>query len=191
MKISVRRKITETCTGICDSFAERTGICVLRDRLGHPISDDVVTLDITGYRQIESYTCGFVAGLMVLHTFRPEANIDRFFKAVRPTQKYGASARKVVNALRNFRIGVSIREDLDFSGIRKQIDNGFPIITCVHTDDPHIDHWVVIYGYGTKPNRVFIAANGLPYLARREYSFAEYSKLASPRRFGLVCWGKT
>lgn len=173
-----------------DKFSEMTGICVIRDRLSHPGSPDVVTLAIPGYLQVESYTCGFVAGLMVLHAFRPKASIDRFYHAVKPTSRHGASTRKIVNALRRSGVGVSIRNDLDFAGIREQIDSGFPIISCVHTDDPDVDHWVVIYGYGIKPNRVFIAANGLPYLSRREYSFAEYSNIASPRHFGLVCWGK-
>lgn len=171
-------------------FAENTGICVISDWLRHPCTDDVVTLDIPGYRQVESFTCGFVAGLMVLHTFRPNASIDRFYYAVRPTLNHGASTRKVVNALRKSGVGVSIRNDLNFAEICKQIDNGFPIISTVITNDADTDHWIVIYGYGIKPSRVFIAANGLPYFARREYSFAEYSKLASPRGFGLVCWGK-
>jgi hypothetical protein len=177
-------------TDFLDIFSEKTGICMVRDRLSHPCSEDVVTLDIPGYRQVESFTCGFVAGLMVLHTFRPTACIDRFYRTVRPTFDQGASTNKVVNALRKSGVGVSIRNDLDFSGIRQQIDAGFPIIACIHTSDPEIDHWVVIYGYGIKPNRVFIAANGLPYFARREYTYAEYARLSAPKGFGLVCWGK-
>jgi hypothetical protein len=173
-----------------DAWSNRTGIVVVRDRLSHPGTDDVVTLDIAAYRQVESYTCGFVAGLMVLHTFRPSASIDRFYREVRPCSRYGASTRKVADALRKSGVGVSVRHDLDFAGIRGQIDAGFPIIACVHTDDPAVEHWVVIYGYGLRPNRVFIAANGLPYFARRKYSYAEYSRLSSPSRFGLVCWGK-
>jgi hypothetical protein len=186
----IQKLFTTSLSDIRDIFADKTGICIVPDRLSHPRSELVVTLDIPGYVQVESYTCGFVAGLMVLHTFRPKASIDRFYRAVRPTSRHGASTGKVVNALRKSGVGVSIRNDLDFAGIRKQIDEGFPIISCVHTDDPAIDHWVVIYGYGIKPNRVFIAANGKPFLARREYSFAEYSNLVSHRRFGLVCWGK-
>ena len=149
-----------------------------------------MTLNIAAYRQVESYTCGFVAGLMVLHTFRPSASVDRFYRKVRPNPRTRASTRKVTEALRNSGVGVSVRHDLDFSGIREQIDAGFPIISCVHTDNPAVEHWVVLYGYGIRPNRVFIAANGLPYLARREYPYSEYSRLSSPKRFGLVCWGK-
>jgi hypothetical protein len=186
----IRKIFSMGIPDLLDGFSEKTGICVVRDRLSHPCSPEVVTLDIPGYRQVESYTCGFVAGLMVLHTFRPTACIDAFYKAVKPTEKHGASTRKVVNALRKFDIGVSIRHDLDFTAICQQIDSGFPIIACVHTSDPEIDHWVVIYGYGTRPNRVFIAANGLPYFARREYTYAEYARLSAPKGFGLVCWGE-
>ena len=180
-------KIFET---LQDDFANYTGICVIRDLLRHPCSDDVVTLDIPGYMQVESFTCGFVAGLMVLHTFRPNASIDKFYKAVQPTKRYGASTRKVAGALRKSGVGVSIHHDLDFAAIRSAIDNGWPMIVCVSTDDSDVHHWVVIYGYGTKPNRVFIAANGLPYLAKREYLYSEYAKMSQPAKFGMVCWGK-
>lgn len=173
-----------------DIFAENTGIVVISDPLSYPSSENVVTLDVPGYRQVESYTCGFVAGLMVLHTFRPKASIDRFYHAVNPTHSHGTSTRKVVNALRGFGVGVSIRKDLNFAGIREQIDSGFPIITCVRTKDEDVDHWVVLYGYRRNPNKVFIAANGLPYFGRREYTVKEYRTLVRPLGFGLVCWGK-
>lgn len=180
----------ERVSAMLDILADKTGICVIRDRLIHPGSADVITLDIPGYRQVESYTCGFVAGLMVLHTFHPEARVDRFYKAVAPTRRWGASTRKVANALRRSGVGVSVRADLSFQKIAVAIDKGYPIITVIRTSDPDVHHWVVIYGYGKNPDRVFIAANGLPYFARREYPIGEYKKLALAKGFGLVCWGK-
>ncbi len=45
-----------------------------------------MTLAVPGYRQVESDTCGFAAGLMVLHTFHPRADIDAFYRRVRPTR---------------------------------------------------------------------------------------------------------
>lgn len=191
MEIPFGEKFAEKCLAAIDGFAERTGICVIRDRLNHPGSPDVVTLDISGYRQLESFTCGFVAGLMVLHTYRPTASIDRFYRAVNPTRLYGASTRKVADALRKSGIGVSIRHNLDFAEIRRQIDSGFPIITCIKTASPLVDHWVVIYGYGRNSDRVFLAGNGIPYFARREILWRDFAKKTRPKNFGLVCWGKS
>ncbi len=95
-----------------DAFAAKTGISVLHDRLKHPAVPGVVTLAVPGYRQAESYTCGFAAGLMALHTFHPRADIDAFCRRVRPTPRHGASTRKVANALRISGVAVSIRKSL-------------------------------------------------------------------------------
>ncbi len=174
-----------------DRFSEKTGICVISDPLRHPSSSDVVTLDIPGYRQTNSFSCGFAAGLMVLHAFRPTASIDAFYRKVRPTSERGASTRKVVDALRKSGVGVSVRTNLSFRTIRETVDQGFPIIACVHTNEPDVHHWVVIYGYGLKPNRLFIAGNGKPVFDRREHLWTEYSRNMAPEKgFGLVCWGK-
>jgi hypothetical protein len=174
-----------------DKFSEKTGICVIADPLRHRSSNEVVTLDVPGYRQTNSFSCGFAAGLMVLHTFRPSASIDAFYRKVRPTSERGASTRKVVDALRKSGVGVSVRTDLTFRSIRETIDQGFPIIACVHANEPGVQHWVVIYGYGLKPNRLFVAGNGLPFFDRREHLWADYSKTMAPEKgFGLVCWGK-
>lgn len=98
--------------------------------------------------------------------------------------------QKLAKALRRTGIGVGIRHDLNHRSIRKTIDSGIPIITCVHTGDPDTDHWVVIYGYEVQPNRVFLAGNGFPYLSRKEYAFSEFfSELWTPRGNGLICWG--
>jgi len=173
-----------------DSFAAKTGICVLHDRLKHPAVPGVATLAVPGYRQVESYTCGFAAGLMVLHTFHPRADIDAFYRLVRPTPRHGASTRKVANALRMSGVGVSIRKGLGFHEIRREIDAGFPILTCLKTEVEGIEHWVVIYGYGLTPNRLYFAGSSVRSIDGREMSWAAYSKEAGSGRTGLVCWGK-
>lgn len=183
--------LTKILVGALDEFSAKTGICVISDPLRHLSSSDVVTLNIPGYRQTNSFCCGFVAGLMVLHTFRPSASIDAFYRKVRPTSEYGASTRKVVNALRKSGVGVSIRTNLTFRSIRETLDQGYPIIACVHANEPDVQHWVVIYGYGLKPNRIFIAGNGKFFFNKREHLWSEYSKGMAPAKgFGLVCWGK-
>jgi hypothetical protein len=178
-----------------DDFAEKTGCRVIPDILAHPHCQNVCTLDMPGYRQLESYTCGFVAGLMVLHTFHPEKSIKRFFNVVASDTEYGTQPHRLVKSLRACGVGVSERGDLNFAAICDMIEEGFPIITLVRTGSPDVVHWVVIYGYGTKPNRVFIAGDGLPLvghlLGHKQALWPEFArKKWAEKGFGLVCWGK-
>lgn len=39
-----------------------------------------------------------------------------------------------------------------------------PVLTTVWTDDPDVIHWVVVYGYGVKPNRVFVGPYAAPFV---------------------------
>ena len=187
----MKRKMIEVISNAVDGLSERTGIRVLPDWLSHPNSDDVITLDVPGYFQANTFSCGVTAGLMVLHTFHPSRSKDRFYRRVDPCDS--TSTAQLVRALRQSRIGVGVRYDLSWDRVYRNVSDGYPIITVVKTGDEDVDHWVVIYGVGKKPNRVFIAANGCLWIARREYRWKELcSSLWPPegKGFGLVCWGK-
>jgi len=174
-----------------DYYVDRTGVAIIEECLKHPTSGDVVTLDVPGYCQTQDFTCGFVAGMMVTHSIYPNRSIDRFYRLCNPHKVYGMGTQKLAGALRKNGVAVGIRDDLNHCSIRNAIDSGYPIITCVHTGDEEIDHWVVIYGYGVRPNRVFLAGNGFPYLNRKEYDFKFFSsELWAPKGNGLICWGK-
>jgi len=61
--------------------SEKTGICVLSAPLKHSSSSDVVnatTVDIPGFRQRNSSSPGYVAGLIGLLPFRPSVSIGEF-----------------------------------------------------------------------------------------------------------------
>ncbi len=177
--------------GLVDRLSEKTGIVAMRDRLLHPGTEDVLTLEVPGYKQTNTFSCAVTAGLMVLHTFRPRASVDRFYRWVNPHEENGAQPWKLIRALRRSKVGVSERNSLTWEDVHELISDGFPIITLVRTNDPEIDHWVVIYGVGVHPNRIFIAANGWPLIGRREYRWTEFeSAWWRPRGYGLVCWGK-
>ena len=180
----------EVISNAVDGLSERTGIRVLPDRLSHPNSDDVITLDVPGYFQANTFSCGVTAGLMVLHTFHPSRSKDRFYRRVDPCDS--TSTAQLVRALRQSRIGVGVRYDLSWDRVNRNVSDGYPIITVVKTGDEDVEHWVVIYGVGKKPNRVFIAANGCLWITRREYRWKELCSLWPPegKGFGLVCWGK-
>jgi hypothetical protein len=148
---------------------------------------DAITLKLPGYLQTEDYTCGWVAGLMVLHRFYPEADENLFLKQIRPHIQNGTSTTKLVQALRANNIGVRVHNDLKFSTVVESIKNGSPIITCIEKGDD--DHWIVIYGVKETPKEVYVAGNSL--LGTQTYTWVEFRKLMRPRGFGLVCCKRT
>ena len=171
-------------------LAEVTGIRVLPDRLPHPTGPNVETLELPGYYQSQPHTCGFVAGLMILHYFRPAVPAERFYECIRPHMRWGVSRRRLMECLRLCKLRVTWRTGLDFNGVVDAIDADRPIAVVVNTSDQYTKHWVVIYGYGKRPKRLFVAANGLPFLSRKEYPWWFFRQYywANPG-FGLVCAG--
>ena len=189
------KSLTEKLNDMRDAFADRIDWRVIRDPLVHPKSDNVTTLDVVGYRQLESYTCGFAAGLIVLHTFHPKRSIKAFFDLVAANRQWGTQDGRLIKSLRASGVGVAERNDLTFAKICKIIDDGFPIITLVRSRERGVLHWVVLYGYGVKPNRVFIAGEGPHlighWLGYKEALWSDFKrKKWSTSGFGLVCWGK-
>ena len=175
-------------TKLVDAFTWRTGIAAVRARLP-PGPDDGEAIKLVGLRQVNSYACGAVAGLMVLRTLRPEANRERFYERCAPDPEVGTPASRIIRALEGDRVAVRRRYDLDFDRIVAVIDRGQPIITLRDTADPDGSHWVVVFGYGTHPRRLYVAGNGLlrndPVAwgtFRRQWSQAGYGLVCSPRR---------
>ncbi len=70
--------LSEKAGQALDLISETTGFVAVRDRLYHPGGDDVVTPDLPGYKQTNTFGCGAIAGLMILRTFKPKASIDDF-----------------------------------------------------------------------------------------------------------------
>jgi len=171
-------------------LADVTGIRVLPDRLLHPREPNVQTLKVPGYVQSQPHTCGFVAALMILHYFRPDYPTERLYERIRPDGKWGVSRRKLADTLRGCKVRVTERRDLAFRDIMEAIDQDRPIALMVHTNTPGTMHWVVVYGYGRYPNRLYVAANGLPLLSRKQYPYGMFrAHFWAQRGFGLVCAG--
>lgn len=156
------------------------------DPLVHPETDDVVTLDVPGYRQVQRFTCGYVAGMMVLHTFKPRASEDRFYERCAPDPDEGVPVARLARALRDSGIKVGLRSSFAFDDIRRAIDSGRPVILTVGAGG---EHWVVVYGYGEAPRRVFIAGNGLPHLSKgKQMTWEAFVRKHGGEDGGLVCW---
>jgi hypothetical protein len=168
--------------------ADLTGVRVVSVRIPYADEEEQeVTLDVPGYRQVDAFGCGFVAGLMVLHTFKPRASIDRFYKRVAPTGRWGASAPKIVRALRHSGIAARARQTLGFEQVCSEIDAGHPVITLLKTRKADTEHWVVVYGYGLRPKRLFVAGNG--YVLNRPIAWADFRRRSATPGYGLVCSG--
>jgi hypothetical protein len=169
-----------------DALSAATGIVVVHANLPYADGEDEVTLDVPGYRQTDSFGCGFAAGLMVLHTFKPRASLDRFYTSVAPNQREGSTPARIIRALGERGISAHPRYDLGFAQIKRAIDAGKPIITLVTSTKANTEHWVVVYGYGLRPNRVFVAGHGLRAGtgARR---WAQYRRESARAGYGLVC----
>lgn len=128
----------------------------MREFLTRPRSEDDVCIEIPGYRQTKSYTCGYVSGMMVLHTFDPEACGEEFYTLCRAHDEWGMSTRKLATALRKKGIRVSIRKKFTLDEIADCIEAGMPIITSIKRVN-EIQHWIVIYGVNRKTRELFVA----------------------------------
>ncbi len=188
---TLRATLSDLAGRALDTFSETTGFVAVRDRLHHPGGDDVVTLDVPGYKQANTFCCGAIAGLMILRTFQPKASIDAFYRLVDPDADHGTDTAELVRALKKSGVGVDVRYNLNWRSVHKAIHDGFPIATVINTKDTSIHHWVVIYGVGLNPNRVYLAGDGPPWIGKREHAWPDFTRRWRPKGFGLVCWGKS
>ncbi len=166
----------ETLHKLLNLAAEATGIRALPDILKHPGGVDTETLKLRGRYQTQPHTCGAVAGIMILDYLKPGCDAEAFFRSANPTPAKGTSVAKLIRSLRKHGVSVSHRTGMVFADFVDAIDRQRPIAVVVNTDDADAAHWVVCYGYGKKPNRVFIAGTGLPLVSRKEYPWLEFRK---------------
>lgn len=112
----------------------------------------MTTLPLAGYRQARAYTCGFTTALMVLHHFEVEVSAQELFRQL-GTDRNGTRQNAILRALRGAGLRASIRYDMDFARLCRAIDLRKLIIGYLGD----IEHWLVIYGYGRDPDRVYVA----------------------------------
>lgn len=173
-----------------DWFSKLTGVHAIRSSLPMSQSDDEVTLDIAGYRQTDTFSCGASAGYTIVKTFHPEVDFDDFFTALRPDPERGVSVSMLLRALKKFKVGTSIKDYMSFREIAKAIDSGYPVIVGRLTEHGQ-DHWSVIYGYGNNPQRVFLvnrSGNPLlpPIMGWTEFQ-SSFRAVGGP---AIKCWGR-
>lgn len=144
-----------------------------------PQADPTVkTLSIPGYYQARQYTCGYASTLMVLHYYRRFVDGRSLYQQL-GTDHTGTSQSSILRALRELGIAANLRYDFDMGVLRRAIDAN-KLVIGYHR---RLEHWVVLYGYGRDPERVFVA-DPLQHM-RHEHMWSYYGpKLGG---FGIVC----
>lgn len=179
------QQLREAGLAALDRISSLTGYAAMRVPLQSAGRPGEVTLDLTGYRQVDSYSCGAVA--MVVKFFHPRMCFERIHGVVAPDEDIGVGTLRLSRALRSLGVEVTCRRKLTFAGLCAAIDAGRPVLACVTTRAADTDHWVVIYGYGRRPNLVFVAGQGLPFIGRQRVQWPDFRKQWSPAGTGWVC----
>ncbi len=110
------------------------------------------TLDIVGFRQTRNYTCGYAAALMVVRAYDDNVSAKKLYADL-GTARDGTRQNALLREIRKRGVGANVRYDMDFTKMRRAIDRGKLIVGYLFD----VEHWLVIYGYGTDPYRVFVA----------------------------------
>ncbi|MGJ8653018.1 MAG: cysteine peptidase family C39 domain-containing protein [Opitutaceae bacterium] len=167
-----------------NEISELTGVRAVIDPLPHPKRAQCETSAIPGYKQVQDYSCGFIAAANVLHLFNPEAELEHLYAAL--DDRDGTNESDVIEALRAYGLGVRRRTTLDYTSMCEAVRDGSPVICAVQA---HFSlHWVVIYGYDSKSETVFICGNGLlPRLNKKELTYEDFCEKWKPKGNGLVC----
>lgn len=136
------------------------------------------TLPVPGFRQARSYTCGFATALMVVHYYGLDISALELFRRLH-TGRDGTRQSALVRELRAAGLRANVRHDVDFARAREAIDRNKLVIAYLED----LEHWLLVYGYGHTPERLFIAdpRPGIP--CEHEWAAIE-SRLGG---FGIIC----
>ena len=146
--------------------------------LHRPDDDGVVTLPLAGYRQAKNYSCGFASTLMVARHFGVDIAAQELYEQL-GTNYWGTSQSAIVKVLRTLGVSANLRYDVDFERVTTAIDRGKLVIAYLGDDE----HWLVIYGYGQQPQRVYVADPRPEH--RCEHEWSRYGKRLGG--FGIIC----
>ncbi len=145
---------------LANLISKITGVVCVPDSLPRP--RDAVTLELTGYSQVDDFSCGAVAGWIALRFLDKRRSFQKFYKTCDPHDERGLSTPQLARALRASAVEVQhLRHRISFARLCRAIDDGSPVICCVdHDKRDCTQHWVVVYGYRQRPAQVFVAGNG-------------------------------
>jgi hypothetical protein len=151
-------KETMICLRNClNSLSNWTGLKAVPALLPLCPDEDAVLLDVPSFSQTDDYSCGAIAAWSIVETFRPKADFWKFYCVVRPEPDVGVGPKRVLAALKKFRIRTRVRSAMTWRDIRQTVDEGYPmLIGTGFGEDGEASHWSTLYGYVTRPRRVFL-----------------------------------
>ena len=156
-----------------------------------PEEHEGTCLEVPASFQLDGFSCGVVAGWSVIKGLYPERgrrDFLNFYEDCSPSLEAGTSWNRLIKALRNQGIGVSLRRGLlSFNALKKEIENGFPIIAVIDVPAADYDHWVALYGYRQKSSTarwVYLNNNK----DEEVMPFKKFQRLQTDDF--MVCWGK-
>ncbi len=167
-----------------------TGYAAIPVQLEQASRPREVTLQMPGYMQLNSYACGAITAAMIVRYFRPRMSFSRIYAAVNPHPENGVGERQVTRALRSCGLRVGIHTRLRFRDIRKAIDRNRPIMAHIINPGAEDGHWIAIYGYSLRPDRVFLAINGRPWDRPYRITRRQFERIWAPSGNGFICWKK-
>ncbi len=115
---------------------------------------------------------------MVLRYFGRTLPAETLFEQLN-TARDGTRQTAIVQTLRSAGVHANIRYDMTFDNLARQLDRGKLVVGYLSD----IEHWLVVYGYGRTPRRVFVADPRPHHRCQEPWS----SYGARLGRFGIVC----
>jgi len=168
-----------------NALADLTGYRYYQLATPDPDPGDVI-LNVPVYRQAETFSCGFVAALMVVHCFYPRRSPSRLYNLVDPSIQWGTSTSRFINALRASSIGVRKLHKPKFEDVKRSIYDGYPVVTSVRRKG--IEHWIVVIGV-RRGGKLVLAGDSWHGVA--EVGWSTFSRrMIGAEQLCLVCWGK-
>ena len=156
-----------------------------------PREDEGTILEGPRFRQLDWFSCGAVAGWSVIKSIYPDrdrSDYSNFYRDCRTSRENGTSWSGLIKAMRSHGMTVSVRKGaLSFAALKREIENGHPLIAVIDVPGKDYLHCVAIYGYKqTAPSQRWIYLNNN---REKVMPFQTFQQLQADDNY-LVCWGR-
>ena len=183
--MNIKKELAKRVEKLVNTFADKTDYAYYGAKSLEPQEGDVA-LEVPCYRQFHSYTCGFVAGLSILHTFHPRKSATNFYYLVNPHPNEGTPTPRLRRGLKASGVGTRLKRNPKFEDFKRAIDSGAPVLTCLKRERG-IEHWVVVYGY-SKNSELYVAGNH--WFTAQLMPWADFRKKLGSDKELIACWGE-
>ena len=108
---------------------------------------DAKYLKFKRFNQVDRYSCGIQCAYSILHYYNlltSERELDDFLN------KEGTDLDVMQNIFRDHGLKIAEKYESSLRDIKNSIDKEYPVLTTINDTE----HWVVIYGYSIKNNKI-------------------------------------